>query len=127
MVPSSRSRCLVLWITVWAMGCTSYTRQAGVNNAWRDADLAPFQIGVTTQSEIMKQLGPPSQVIGLTNSTVFYYLLEETDGSALVFTVLNLAKQKKRYDRAIFFFDDKGILLDYALSLEEVEYAPPNA
>jgi hypothetical protein len=35
-----------------------------------------FQEGVTTQQDVLAQLGPQSQIIALAAHTVFYYLFE---------------------------------------------------
>ena len=79
----------------------------------------PF-VGTTTQAEILEALGPPSQVIGLRDQTVFYYLQEQSKGRGAIFIVYNQVSEKVVYDRAIFFFDSGGVLRDYALSRESI-------
>jgi hypothetical protein len=97
-------------------GCVSFERTRGVDNAWRGPDVAAPVAGKTTQSDILAALGPPSQVIGLRDQTVFYYLKEHDTGRGGLFLVYNWLKEDVSYDRAIFFFDANGVLQDYGLS-----------
>lgn len=116
------------WI-IAGYGCANRQSQMGVENRWR-ADPAPsFAIGKTTQSEVMKALGPPSQVIALHDQTLFYYLREQQKIKALSLLVYNQSRERIMYDRAIFFFDRGGILRDFALSDEQIprhDKNPPN-
>jgi hypothetical protein len=66
-------------------------------------------------------LGPPSQLIALSDQTVFYYLTEKTSGKGYIFIFWNQVNAKSEYDRAIFFFDSDGVLEEFAYSQEEVE------
>ena len=111
--------CGVLFI---GNGCANRQSQMGVENIWR-ADPAPaFEIGTTTQSEVMKALGPPSQVIALADQTLFYYLREQQKLQALSLVIYSHSRERIMYDRAIFFFDDKGVLHDFALSEEAIPH-----
>jgi hypothetical protein len=78
-----------------------------------------FRKGVSTQTDVMTLLGPPSQIISYQDGAIFYYLHEEAIGTGVVFIVYNQAQLNTRYDRAIFFFDAAGVLQDFAFS------APP--
>ena len=102
--------------------CVSSQSQQGVQNRWRNDSLKQIQIGNTTQSDVAKLLGPPSQIIGLKNQVIYYYLLEDTKRKGVFFIVYNWSDAKTIYDRAIFFFNSDGILTDYAYSLEKAEY-----
>ena len=112
---------LTLFVTV--TGCASFERTRGVDNTWRDTAVPAPVIGKTTQADILAALGPPSQVIGLRDQTVFYYLKEHDKGKGGIFLVYNWLKEDVTYDRAIFFFDDGGVLRDYGLSSEQTEGA----
>jgi hypothetical protein len=107
------------WIAV-GFGCANRQSQMGVENLWR-ADPAPaFEIGRSTQSEVMKALGPPSQVIALGEQTLFYYLREQQKLQSLSLIIYSHSRERIIYDRAIFFFDREGMLRDFALSEEEI-------
>lgn len=101
-------------------GCVSYDRAQGVKNVWRDESLAAPVIGKTTESDIIAALGPPSQVIGLRDQTVFYYLRERRKGDGAIFLLYNVVKENVTYDRAIYFFDKNGTLQDYGYSREKI-------
>lgn len=101
-------------------GCTTYDRTQGVSNTWRDPSVPAPVIGQTTQADIIKALGPPSQVIGLRDQTVFYYLMERRKGNGAILIIYNWLKEDVTYDRAIFFFDQNGVLQDYGLSNENL-------
>ena len=107
---------LPLLLAAAVTACVSYDRTKGVENTWRDPTAPALIVGTTTQADILKALGPPSQVIGLRDQTVFYYLRERGRGKGAVFIVYNWINENVSYDRAIFFFDTDGILLDYGLS-----------
>ena len=115
---------LGFWVAM-GFGCANRQSQMGVENMWR-ADPAPaFEIGATTQSEVMKTLGPPSQVIALGDQTLFYYLREQQKLQSLSVIIYSHSRERIMYDRAIFFFDDKGVLRDFALSEEAIPYRKP--
>jgi outer membrane protein assembly factor BamE (lipoprotein component of BamABCDE complex) len=71
-----------LFVVLATTGCAQISKKAGVENRWRDQNLV-LQEGVTTQQQVLAQLGPPSQIIALPAKTVFYYLFEETKGRLL--------------------------------------------
>ena len=101
-------------------GCVNYGSVDGVSNIWREIPVEQFQQGVTTQSNVLKLLGPPSQMIALHDQTVFYYLAQESKGQGKIFIVWNQAREENLYDRAIFFFDTEGILQEVSYSEEAI-------
>lgn len=104
-------------------GCAFYKNETGVANRWRDPGIAAFEPGRTTRAEVIEALGPPSQLINLTDGIVLYYLNEYGTGDGYVFIFINFLTQRTVFDRAIFFFDQDGVLTEYALS-EEVNPRP---
>jgi len=114
---------LLVALAITPLGCASYQRSQGVANVWRDPSMALPVKGQTTESDIIKALGPPSQVIGLGDQTVFYYLMERREGKGAILLVFNWVREDTIYDRAIFFFDKKGVLQEYGFSKEKIE--PP--
>jgi hypothetical protein len=107
-----------LLVLLVVTGCAKISKQSGVENRWRDQNVA-FQAGVTTQQEVLAQLGPPSQIIALPHQTVFYYLFEEVAGRLMFLILYNQANTTIKYDRAIFFFKNNGILEEYAFSKKD--------
>ena len=103
-------------------GCFSTSGEKGVVNKWRDPELPVIVGGVTTQSEILELLGPPSQIIDMGDQNIFYYMLEKSVSKGTFLIIFNWKDAKVTYDRAIFFFNDQGILTDYAFSSEKAEY-----
>jgi hypothetical protein len=81
-----------------------------------------LEVGVTTQSDVLEALGPPSQVISLGDGVVFYYVTEEESAKDLVAVLYNWGRIDIVYDRAIFFFDEQGVLTDQSLSEEMLAY-----
>jgi hypothetical protein len=92
----------------------------GVENTWRNPSIPAPIVGQTTQAQILDRYGPPSQIIGLDQQTVFYYLTERNRGSGTILIVYNWLNEKVTYDRAIFFFDTDGVLADYGFSRESI-------
>ena len=116
---------ILLFMIGATISCASWKNQQGVANKWRDESGPRIEIGKTNQTEIAKLLGPPSQIIGLDDQIIFYYLLEKKVGKGAFFILFNWSNEKVTYDRAIFFFDKNGLLNDYAYSLEKVPYETP--
>ena len=104
-------------------GCARWTADRGVENSWRKEDVPVWKPGVTTETQVVKTLGPPSSIISLKNYTVFYYMREHQQGNGFILIIYNNVKNDVRYDRAVFFFDNKGILSSYSYSNEELPYA----
>lgn len=103
--------------------CVNVKSERGVENLWRADEsgntASNWNKGKTTKSEILKDLGPPSQVLSVGNETVFYYLREQISGQGIVLIVYNNVKVHAEYDRAIFFFDKQGVLNDFSVSGEQ--------
>ena len=115
--------CCIAVLSLAAVGgCAGWTDQRGVLNKWRDDSLPALVKEQTTLSEVLERFGPPSQVIGLSDRIIFYYMLETTKGRGLFLMLYNTRSEKISYDRAIFFFDEKQILTDYAFSSESAPY-----
>ncbi len=104
------------------ISCFTLSDQQGVDNLWREETRTnKIEEGKTTQSEIIELFGPPSQIINLDPGVVFYYLLQEKKGRGMFLLLFNFKDEQVSYDRAIFFFDKKGILTDYGFSVENIE------
>ena len=115
----TRGAVLVLLVALGAVACTRTQSERGVEPRWRQLPATAFRVGASTQQEVMTALGPPSQVIADARGTIFYYLYEESRTRGTILVVYNTISTETDYDRAIFFFDAKGVLVDYATS------APP--
>ena len=115
------SACLSALCLILLQGCVSFSSVDGVDNVWREIPLESFQPGVTTQAEVLDRLGPPSQLINLDSGVVFYYLAEKGSGKGEILIVWNRREEATTYDRAIFFFDDNGVLEDAAYSQEAIK------
>jgi len=120
-------RLLLILPVLLLAGCISERSESGVLNTWRDAALPAFEVGKATQADVARTLGPPSQLINLGNRVVFYYLRERSRSKGFILIVYNENNVRVSYDRAIYFFDESGVLEDYALSREAMEYVPPSA
>ena len=97
-------------------GCARIETEKGLEPTWYGVAADTFRVGVSTQSDVMEALGPPSQIITGKNGNIFYYLHEEAVGTGMIFIIYNQVQLTTRYDRAIFFFDAAGVLEDYAVS-----------
>jgi len=115
---------VLLTLAVISSSCATYDRSQGVANTWRDPSVPAPVKGQSTQSDIIEALGPPSQVIGLRDQTVFYYLRERRKGNGAILLVYNWLSENVTYDRAIFFFDENGVLQDFGYSNEAIATKP---
>ena len=107
--------CLVI-----PVGCVSKRSEMGVHNEWRNPAAPVIEKGRSTEMDVMRALGPPSQVIGLQDRTIFYYLREQSDTKSAILLIYNQTRQEITYDRAIFFFDKNSVLTDFSYSPETV-------
>ncbi len=101
-------------------GCLNKHGEMGVHNYWRDQSLGTFEKGRSTQSDVMRALGPPSQVIALQEQTLFYYLREQSRTKAVFLIFYNQTREQITYDRAIFFFNKDSVLTDFTYSKEVI-------
>jgi hypothetical protein len=100
--------------------CSISNRRDGVDNRWRKIPVRAFKNGMTRESEVLQNLGPPTRVIALKKRTVFYYLLEHDYSVGLNLIVFINRDTVVKYDRAVFFFNDKGILENHSFSKEDL-------
>lgn len=98
-------------------GCAQFESKRGVEVNWQSVVTEKLVIGKTTRPEVLKLLGPPSQVIALDNESVLYYLFERSEGEGLILIVYNRMRIDTRYDRAIFFFDENDVLTEFSTRL----------
>lgn len=116
------NRCAIaMLLGVLLAGCAQYENKRGVFDNWQRNTEEAFTTGETTRQDVLRELGPPSQVIALGDETVLYYLYEYSEGAGLVLIVYNQFKLDTRYDRAIFFFDQDDRLTDYASHFSAAE------
>jgi len=103
----------VLLLTLLS-ACVNYNRDSGVENLWRQPQ--SFDKGVTTSQEVLVALGPPSQVLSVSNQTIYYYLKEAVTREGLILIIYNETTEVSTFDRAIFFFNEQGVLVDFSYS-----------
>jgi hypothetical protein len=102
-------------------GCTQTQTERGIPPTWRNAGAATFVRGESTEAEVLARLGPPSQVISHDAGQIFYYLHETASTRGLILVLYNKSRTVTKYDRAIFFFDTDGLLLDFSLSASDAD------
>ena len=100
-------------------GCAQYENKRGVEVTWQDDVTKHLVPGQTSRKEVLRLLGPPSQVISLEEETVLYYLFERSRGSGVILIVYNRMEINTHYDRAILFFDANDVLTDYATKIDD--------
>lgn len=99
-----------------AAGCINVQSERGVEARWQALEPGAFVRGETTRAQVLDALGPPSQILSLAEGSAFYYMLEVTSGEGLVLLVYNTRTEATTYERAVFFFDENGVLTDHAVS-----------
>lgn len=105
---------LTILLISFLSACVHYSRDAGVENLWRQPQ--NFTNGTTTSQQVLTALGPPSQVIGLGKQTLYYYLKELVTREGLILLVYNNTTEISVFDRAMFIFDEEGVLVDFSYS-----------
>ncbi|MEM9382541.1 MAG: hypothetical protein AAGB93_21490 [Planctomycetota bacterium] len=97
-----------------AASCINNSAERGVEPTWQAVDAEAFLPGTTTRSDVLRELGAPSQLVSLSNGTALYYVLERSQGTGLVLLLYNQRKDRTTYERAVFFFDADDVLTDFA-------------
>ena len=108
-----QSLTLILLLTLLS-ACVNYSRDSGVDNLWRQPQT--FNNGTTTSQQVLAALGPPSQVLAVGKQTIYYYLNEQVTREGLILLVYNETTEITVFDRAMFIFNDQGILIDFSYS-----------
>jgi outer membrane protein assembly factor BamE (lipoprotein component of BamABCDE complex) len=108
----------IVVVSLLLSACINYQREIGAENIWRTH--TSFVRGSTTQADVLTTLGPPSQVIDMNSRSIFYYLQEQVVGTGFVLLIYNDTTEKTVYDRAMFVFDQQGVLEDFAYSHEQI-------
>ena len=108
----------MLALAVVAAGCSASSRRAGIPNRWRQTQ---FQNGTTTVDQVLSMLGPPSQIVDLDRGVAYYYVLEETNTTAFGFLIAKFSSVDVAFDRAVFFFDERDLLVRHSLSPTAIE------
>ena len=99
-------------------GCAQYDNKRGVEVVWQPEAVSSLVEGKSTRKDVLKLLGPPSQVISLDGETALYYLFEYSKGNGLILIVYNRVQIDTQYDRAIFFFDENDVLTESATHIQ---------
>ena len=99
-----------------ASACVNVHTERGVEARWRKAAAQDFEVGTTTRREVLEALWPPSQILSLNAGSAFYYMLETTEAQGLILVVYNDRNERTTYDRAVYFFDEQGVLTDFSAS-----------
>ena len=102
-------------------GCAQYENKRGVDVAWHDSVTRELTRGESTREDVLRLLGPPSQVIALNDETALYYLFEHSKGDGLILILYNRMRISTEYDRAFFIFDESDVLTEYATHINDTE------
>ncbi|NQX88127.1 MAG: hypothetical protein HRT77_05655 [Halioglobus sp.] len=108
------TRMALLFIVPLLCACAQYENQRGVDVNWQNDITGRLVKDKSTRQDVLALLGPPSQIISLDNESVLYYLFEHSQGEGLILILYNRMRINTRYDRAVFFFDENDVLIDYA-------------
>jgi outer membrane protein assembly factor BamE (lipoprotein component of BamABCDE complex) len=103
------------------LGCVQYVGKRGVEVTWQPEAVAQLEKGKSTREDVLSLMGPPSQVIALEDETVLYYLYEKSEGEGMILIVYNRFDRATDYDRAVFFFDEDDVLIEYATRIKPDE------
>ena len=114
-----RMTTLVLVITLPLTACLQFRSKRGVEVNWQTAITEQLESGKSTRADVMTLLGPPSQIIALDKETALYYLFERTAGQGYILVLYNRFEIDARYDRAVFFFDENDVLLEYSTHIHQ--------
>ncbi|MEO0436236.1 MAG: hypothetical protein AAF098_04950 [Pseudomonadota bacterium] len=95
-------------------GCAQFVSERGVEVTWNERTVTQFERGVTTRTQVLNTLGPPSQVVAMGDESVLYYLNESSRGQGFITFVYNRFELSATYDRAVFIFGPDGILNEFS-------------
>lgn len=109
---------VLLVICAFFAGCTMGYRNVGTPDKWQQIK-ASLKIGVTTEANLLELLGPPSlmDVRHMKKQKVYYYWVERLKNKSIYLLVYNYWRVDIKYDRAMFVFDENGLLKYYGISM----------
>jgi hypothetical protein len=101
------------------LGCTMGYRNVGTSHKWQTIE-HQIKIGVTTESDLLKSLGPPSlmDMRSMSGKTIYYYWMERLKNRSLYLLLYNYWDVDIKYDKAMFIFNKNGVLEYYGISYD---------
>lgn len=92
--------------------------------------MSALQPGVSTRADVTRILGPPDEIVYSNREhdplfeRAFRYQRSKTRQTAMFLLIFSTYRSETRWDNAIVFFDDAGIVEDVALALDrdDAEY-----
>ena len=101
----------------------------------RGKDFRPFDensltqvtAGITSASEVTRLLGPPNEIVKLSNGNAYVYERSINKATGLWLVVLTFGNWDKQYDRIVFFINQNDVVTHFAASFnaEAASYAMP--
>ncbi len=119
-----RSLLALAVLAALAAGCSGTNVQSGIENRWR-APGARYVAGQTTLDEVLRDLGPPSQIVPLEKGSIYFYVLQKTDTFGVWAVLFRTTSTDVTYDRALFQFDEHERLVRHSMSAQSIEYEAP--
>jgi hypothetical protein len=121
-------RACLLLLPFLAAGCVlaETTNGTGIEKG----AVETLQVGVSTRADVTRLLGPPDEIIYSNKQLdplferAFRYRRTKTRQTALFLLIFSTYKSDTRWDHAIVFFDDQGVVQDVGLALDrdDAEY-----
>jgi hypothetical protein len=105
-----------------ASGCVlaETTSGAGLVHAGVDT----LEVGISTREDVTRLLGPPDEIIYSNKQLdplferAFRYRRTKTRQTALFLLIFSTYRSETRWDHAVVFFDDSGVVEDIGLALD---------
>jgi len=74
--------------------------------------------GKSTAVQVTKVLGPPSEIVKLSNGNAYIYRRSVSKGTGIWLLIVSFGNYDKHYDRIVIFFDKRNIMTHYGITLD---------
>jgi len=82
------------------------------------AKLDKLTVGKSTAAQVTEMLGPPSNIVKLSNGNAYIYRRSLSKGTGLWLLIVSFGNYDKHYDQIVIFFDKKNIMTHYGITLD---------
>lgn len=119
MIASRPILVLAALLTLPFVGACTITN-AVVGDDLPDAALQAIEPGRSTESDVIREVGPPSDVAPLETGSIFVYRLTEENTRSLQlsygYASGGYTGEQRRFGAVVIFFDHKGVVTGWGLS-----------
>ena len=107
----------VLLLVFFLQSCAGWAKNMEYH-PFDAAKLDKLTVGKSTAAQVTEMLGPPSNIVKLSNGNAYIYRRSLSKGTGLWLLIVSFGNYDKHYDQIVIFFDTKNIMTHYGITLD---------